>query len=110
MDFWHEMLDSCPDLLDNVMIVPDDAPTVAVVGHERLSSIADVDHCLLPFPVCACFGGADELLAFGFGEGAVDDDCVFVCVFSERSLCEVDDGFGGCRGFTGEEGWWQGGG
>ena len=98
------MLDPLPDLLHDVGIVPDYASAVSGVGSEALHPAADVDHGLFPFPVRAGFGGADELVAFGFGQGVVDYDGVGFCIFRDGRLGEVDQVFGRRGGLAGEKG------
>ena len=100
----HEVFDPLPDLLHDLGVVPYDASAGSVVGCEDLHPAADVDHGLFPFPVCTSFGGADELVAFGFGEGVVDYDGVVFCVFWDGCFGEVDEGFGWSRGLAGEKG------
>lgn len=97
------MLDSLPDPLHDIAIVPDYAAAVAGISCQSLPSAADVDHCLFPLPVCAGFGGADEGVAFGFCEGVVYYYRVVFSVFWDGGFGEVDEVFGRCRDFACQE-------
>ena len=90
-DLWYQSSASCPYLRDQLPVIPDYAPAVSLIGYELLSSIAHVDHSLLPDALGSRLGSADELGAFGCGKDVVEDASVQGFVLWQSGIFEINN-------------------